>query len=85
MPSVQEVDDVLRESSRVTEALSRIREVIVTQQHALAEQQARAFNGEPYEDDLNGFHDDFKGGGFSGGDAKKRRGVRSPKADLTVI
>lgn len=75
LPSVQEVDDILRQSARVTEALSRIRDIIITQQHALAEQQARAFKGEPFDDDLNGFHDDFKGGGFSGGDAKKRRGV----------
>ncbi|KAL9111810.1 MAG: hypothetical protein Q9227_003869 [Pyrenula ochraceoflavens] len=78
MPSVQEVDDMLRFSGRVSEALTHMREIVITQQNLIAEQQARAFKGEAYDDELNGFHDDFKGGGFAGGDAKKRRGKAAP-------
>ena len=58
------------------DSLTRIKEAVVAQQHALAEQRARVVKGDYYEDDYNGLHDDYKGsGGFAGGDAKKRRGV----------
>ena len=71
-----EVDDALRQSQRTVENLNRIKEVVVAQQHALAEQRARLVKGDYYEDDYSGLHEDYKGsGGFSGGDAKKRRGV----------
>lgn len=54
----------------------RIREAIVTQQNVLAEQRARTVKGEYYDDDYNSVHEDYKASaGFSGGDAKKRRGV----------
>jgi hypothetical protein len=73
---LQEVDDALRQATRVTENLTRIKDAVIAQQNALAEQRARAVKGDYYEDDYNGLHDDSKGnGGFVGGDAKKRRGV----------
>jgi hypothetical protein len=73
---LQEIDDALRQSARVTENLTRIKEAVIAQQNALAEQRARAVKGDYYEDDYNGLHDDYKGnGGFVGSDAKKRRGV----------
>jgi hypothetical protein len=76
LPELPEVDDALRQSSRVIENLARIKEAVIAQQNALAEQRARAVKGDYYEDDYNGLHDDYKGsGGFAGGDAKKRRGV----------
>jgi GATA zinc finger len=66
----------MRQSSRVVDALSRIKEAVLAQQHALAEEQARALKREHYDDDLTGFSGEFKeNGGFSIGDSKKRRGV----------
>jgi hypothetical protein len=71
-----EVDDALRQSNHVVRNLTSIREFVIAQQNALAEQRARAVKGDYYEDDYNGLHEDYKGsGGFAGGDAKKRRGV----------
>lgn len=76
MPDLQEVEDALRQSARVAESLARIKDAVIAQQNALAEQKARAVKGDYYEDDYNGLHDDYKGnGGFVGSDAKKRRGV----------
>lgn len=76
MPDLLEVEDALRQSTRIIDNLTRIKEAVVAQQHALAEQRARVVKGDYYEDDYNGLHDDYKGsGGFAGGDAKKRRGV----------
>lgn len=71
-----EVDEALRQSSRIIANLSQIKEAVIAQQSALAEQRARVVKGDYYEDDYAGLHDDYKGSsGFAGGDAKKRRGV----------
>jgi hypothetical protein len=73
---LQDIDGVLRQSSRAVEQLSRLREAVAQQQQLLADQQARALKGERFEDEFHGYHDDYKGnGGFAGGDVKKRRGV----------
>jgi hypothetical protein len=53
-----------------------MREVTVAQQTALSEHRARMARGNQLEEDYNGISDEYKGGGFAGGDAKKRRGVR---------
>jgi hypothetical protein len=74
---LQEVEDALHQSARVTESLARIRDAVIAQQNALAEQRARAVKGDYYEDDYN-VHDDYKGNGGFGSDAKKRRGVSNP-------
>lgn len=75
LPSVHEIEDMLQKSSRITDNLRRIREVMVAQQHALSEHRARMARGSQMEDDYNGMPDEYKGGGFAGGDSKKRRGV----------
>ena len=76
LPSVPELDDLMRQSGRVVDALGRIKDAVIAQQHALAEEQARALKREHYEDDSTGFSSDFKeNGGFAAGDSKKRRGV----------
>ena len=76
LPSLPELDDLMRQSGRVVDALGRIKEAVIAQQHALAQEQARALKREHYEDDLTGFPGEFKeNGGFSPGDSKKRRGV----------
>ena len=75
------MEDLVRQSSRVTDALARIRDVIINQQNALAAEQAqnRAYKADAYDDESNLYSDDFKGsGGFAGAEAKKRRGVSHP-------
>ena len=79
LPTLGEVDDMVRRQTHVLDSLARIREVIITQQHALAEQRSRdeankvssdyGEDGTSYSDKGDG------GGGFAGADAKKRRGV----------
>jgi hypothetical protein len=77
LPELSEVEDAIRQSTRMMDNLARIKEAAIAQQNALAEQRARAVKGDYYEDDYNGVHDDYKGsGGFAGSDTKKRRGVR---------
>ncbi len=67
---------MIRQSGRVVEAFSRIKEVVVAQQHALAEEQARALKREHYDDESTIFSGEYKeNGGFATGDSKKRRGV----------
>ncbi|KAF7507385.1 hypothetical protein GJ744_010702 [Endocarpon pusillum] len=79
LPSVSELDDLLRQSGRVVEAFSRIKEAVITQQHALAEEQARALKRERYDDESTGFSGEYKeNGGFAAGDSKKRRGKAAP-------
>lgn len=66
----------MRQSGRVVDALGRIKEAVIAQQHALAEEQARALKREHYDEDLTGFSGEFKeNGSFTAGDSKKRRGV----------
>lgn len=48
------------------------------QQNALNEQRACAARGQQLEDDFHSLSEDFKSGGFAGGDAKKRRGKAAP-------
>lgn len=66
---------MMRESNRTMDNLGQLREIVVAQQHAIANHRARLAHGEQMEDEF-GFSDEYKGGGFAGGDAKKRRGVR---------
>jgi hypothetical protein len=82
LPSLHELDDLIQQQQRNHEALLRIRSAVVSQEHALAEQRVqqrhpKVENG--YDDDHVGLYQDgFKSpSGFTGGDAKKRRGVSS--------
>lgn len=82
IPSLVEVDELMKQEARVAESLTRIREVIVNQQAALVEQaqdpRYKAMNGYDHEGP-NSYHDDGKsGGGFAGSDPKKRRGRAAP-------
>ncbi|KAI9838405.1 MAG: hypothetical protein M1819_005674 [Sarea resinae] len=82
LPTLAECDEMLKQQTRIHDSLSCIREVLVTQQHALAEQrvQDQGFKGSSEFDveDSAMYHDDAKGGGFAGSDAKKRRGRAAP-------
>lgn len=66
----------MRQSHRVLDNLNHLREIVIAQQHALANHRARLAHGNHLEDEYGGMSDEYKGGGFAGGDAKKRRGVR---------
>lgn len=80
MPSLNECDEMMNHQRRVLESIESIKEVIMAQQQALAEQRNYDFNHKaPSEADEDGasFHDKPEGaGGFAGADSKKRRGVR---------
>lgn len=80
MPSLHELDDLIQQQQRNHEALVRIRNAVVSQEHALAEQRVQQRHGKVengYDDEHAGLYQDgFKSpGGFTGSDAKKRRGV----------
>ena len=70
---------MIKRQERVLESMARIREVIITQQAALAEQRGREeANKVPsdFGEDSNGYSEKGEGGGgFAGDAAKKRRGV----------
>jgi len=79
LPGTPDIDEMLRYSQHVSDNLSRLREVsVIQQQTVLNEQRARAARGQQLEDDYQGLSEDFKSGGFAGGDAKKRRGKAAP-------
>jgi glutamate--cysteine ligase catalytic subunit len=80
MPRLEEVDDMLKHSERISVSLQRMREVVFNHHQAsMAEppQDSRyqRINGYDHESQSN-YGEDLKGGGFPGSDAKKpRRGV----------
>ncbi|KAL8733902.1 MAG: hypothetical protein Q9166_001890 [cf. Caloplaca sp. 2 TL-2023] len=82
MPSLAECDEMMNYQKRVLDSMQRIKEVIIAQQHALAEQRNYENNyKQPCEADEDGasFHEKLEGsGGFAGADAKKRRGRAAP-------
>lgn len=77
---------MIRQHGRVYESFARIREVLLTQQLALAEQRAhdQGYKGSSeYDEDGSGYQEELKaGGGFAGADAKKRRGVSRPPTTI---
>ena len=73
LPNLMEIEDMLRHSNRITEGFSQIREVVIAQQNALSEQRARASREDQSMSDYGMLNDDYKN--YTGGDAKKRRGV----------
>jgi glutamate--cysteine ligase catalytic subunit len=83
MPRVEEVDDMIKQSEKITASLHRIREVVVNHQQASIVEPPRESHYRPvngYDHDReNSFPDDSKGsGGFAGVDNKKRRQRAAP-------
>ncbi|KAF2502394.1 hypothetical protein BU16DRAFT_7191 [Lophium mytilinum] len=80
IPGLNEVDELMKHTQRIQDSLGRIRDVVVSQQTALAEQARdpyKPMNG--YDHEPNPYHEDSKGGGgFAGSDLKKRRGRAAP-------
>ena len=77
LPSLAEVEDMIRGAQCLHAGLDRIRSSVMYQQAALADERQRAFQNKLYQEDVNGYSDDMKGN-FAAGDAKKRRGVCLP-------
>lgn len=79
MPSLRECDDMMVLQSKISTALSRIRETVLEQQHVLADQHAREQSckaqGDYDVDEGSMYSEDMKNQGYVGSDAKKRRGV----------
>ena len=73
LPNLMEIEDMMRHSNRITEGFSQIREVVIAQQNALSEQRARVSREDQAMSDYGMLNDDYKN--YTGGDAKKRRGV----------
>ena len=85
LPSLTDCDEMIRQQSKVLDAMSRIRDVIYKQQQALVEQRnydQQNYKAPPSETDdteSNSYIDKLEGsGGFAGADAKKRRGRAAP-------
>ncbi|MCJ1351442.1 MAG: hypothetical protein MMC33_001426 [Icmadophila ericetorum] len=82
LPSLAECDEMMRQQHRVLDSLTRIRDVIVNQQHALAEQrnrdEASKASSEFGEEGNTSQEKPEGGGGFAGSDSKKRRGRNAP-------
>ena len=84
MPTILECDEILRQQTRVLQSIGRIKEVILKQQQALADQKKfdqQNFKSSPdgTEQDTHHFANQGEGaGGFAGPDAKKRRGRAAP-------
>lgn len=78
LPGTADIDEMIRCSHHMLENLSRLREVAIMQQNALNEQRARAARGQPSDDEFHRVSEDYRSGGFAGGDAKKRRGKAAP-------
>lgn len=79
MPTLAECDELMSYQKRVLESMQRIKDVIIEQQQALAEQRNYENSYKPSaepDDDGASYHDKLEGGGgFAGAEAKKRRGV----------
>ncbi|KAL8893206.1 MAG: hypothetical protein Q9192_005495, partial [Flavoplaca navasiana] len=82
MPSVAECDELMSYQQRVLDSMQSIKEVIIAQQQALAEQRTYEHTYKPAseaDEDGANFHEKLEGaGGFAGADAKKRRGRAAP-------
>ncbi|EXJ96039.1 hypothetical protein A1O1_01165 [Capronia coronata CBS 617.96] len=78
LPGLPEVDEILRHSHRILENMTHLRELVVAQQTALSEQRARQTSRNHPEDEYAVLSEEFRGGGFTGADAKKRRGKAAP-------
>jgi len=80
IPSVEEVDKMVKHSERIQVSLARMREVVLNHQQACVvepPQDARYRHANGYDQDAQGHYseDGKNGASFAGPDNKKRRGV----------
>ncbi|KUJ18008.1 uncharacterized protein LY89DRAFT_746068 [Mollisia scopiformis] len=80
MPTLESVEDMLRHSLKISNALSNMQNIIRDQQDSLREQRMRDQGvrgpGE-YEDEMSMYGDDMKNHGY-GSEGRKRRGRAAP-------
>ncbi|KAF2185694.1 GCS-domain-containing protein, partial [Zopfia rhizophila CBS 207.26] len=83
MPRLEEVEEMLKQSEKISMSLGRMREVVFNHQQASIveppqDHRYRQINGYDHEAP-NNYHEETKGsGGFAGADPKKRRGRAAP-------
>lgn len=78
LPSLHEVEEMINVQRQNQEALMRIRNAVLSQEHAMAEQMAqrKAYKANGVDEEMAMYQEEYKGsGGFAGAEAKKRRGV----------
>ncbi|RMZ77102.1 hypothetical protein DV737_g4524, partial [Chaetothyriales sp. CBS 132003] len=76
LPSIHEIEDMIRQSHRVLDNLTHLKEVVV-QQAVVSEHRARMARGGHLNEEYADIPEEYKGAGsFASGDAKKRRGRR---------
>lgn len=80
LPALSEIDALLQLNHRSSDALARIRNTVLSHEHAMAEQRTSQQQGPYHNDHGPMYQEDTTGsGGFASGDPKKRRGgVRFP-------
>lgn len=82
LPTLTECDDMQHLQRSILNAMERIRDIVVTQHHALAEQrnreEANKARQNMYQEQSSIYNKDEGNGGFAGADPKKRRGRHAP-------
>ncbi|PQE25470.1 Zinc finger NHR GATA-type protein [Rutstroemia sp. NJR-2017a BBW] len=83
MPDIRSVDDMLAHNGKIQASLLRMRDSLIQQQHAAADEQSRIFGGHnapmPAEyDEESVYGDERHIQGYNGADGKKRRGRAAP-------
>ncbi|RMZ91660.1 hypothetical protein DV736_g1104, partial [Chaetothyriales sp. CBS 134916] len=78
LPGIHEIEDMIRQSHRVLDNLTHLKEVVV-QQAVVSEHRARMARGSHLNEEYADISEEYKGaGGFASGDSKKRRGKAAP-------
>jgi hypothetical protein len=87
MPDLRSVDDMLGHTGKIQASLLRMKDSLIQQQHAAADEQSRIFGSHnaqmPAEyDEESVYGDERHIQGYNGSDGKKRRGVCEPYQNL---
>jgi hypothetical protein len=84
MPTLAECDDMLQRQQRVLASIANIKEVVIAQQHALAEQRSREeahkIQQGDFREDPNMLSREADGANAFGADSKRRRGVSTSRS-----
>ncbi|KAM3079432.1 hypothetical protein ACMFMG_005863 [Clarireedia jacksonii] len=83
MPDLRSIDNMLEHTSKIQASLMRMKESLIQQQHAAADEQSRIFGGHnaqiPAEyDEESVYGEERHSQGYNGADGKKRRGRAAP-------
>ena len=82
LPTLAECDEMQHLQRSTLNAIERIRDIVVTQEHAMAEQRNREEANKArqslYQEQNSMYNKEEGNGGFAGADPKKRRGRHAP-------